>query len=33
MALGSKATFAYTPSDEEVVAFYKKTNKLHHEKN
>lgn len=28
MALGSKATFAYSPSDDEVVEFYKKTNTL-----
>lgn len=29
MALGSKASFNYTPTDDEVVEFYKKTNRIH----
>lgn len=29
MALGSKASFQYNPSDEEIVAFYQKKNKIH----
>ena len=32
MSLGSKASFNYNPSDEEIVAEYKKTNKLVYDK-
>jgi hypothetical protein len=32
MSLGSKAAFNYNPSDEEIVAEYKKTNKLVYDK-
>lgn len=29
MALGSKANFSFNPTDDEIVAFYKQTNKVH----
>ena len=32
MALGSKASFSYNPSDDEIVELYKKNNSLHHKK-
>lgn len=33
MALGSKASFSYNPTDDEIVEMYKKDNRLHYGKN